>query len=322
MTLTERWNRFWFEPVSTATLGVYRVVYGSVLLLWGVAIAGNGLTFFSASGILPRHPAAGTKWGLLSWFGSDAAVVAVIAALILAAICIIAGFKTRIACAVAFVALIALTRRNPFLFNSGDALLRNISLFMLLAPCGAALSVDAWRAGREAFWRFPMRSPWALRLVQVQISMVYLFTVWAKARGDRWIAGTAVSESLRVGDITRFHVPYGLSNSLLLANLLTYGTLAVELSLAIFIWNRRMRPWVIAAGIALHLFIELVFALGFFSLVMITSYIAFVPEDAMESFLERVRARLRGSRFAGARRVAASGDGAAGSVGGLTTTTP
>jgi hypothetical protein len=322
MTFSERWNRFWFEPVSTATLGVFRIAYGLVLLAWGVAISGDGLTFFSRSGILPTHPPTGTRWGLLSWFPSDAAVLAIIALLVISAVCIIAGFKTRLACGVAFVALMALTRRNPFLFNSGDALLRNISLFMLLAPCGAALSVDAWRAGREAFWRFPKRSPWALRLVQVQISMVYLFTVWAKARGERWIGGTAVAESLRVGDITRFHIPYGVSNSLLLANLLTYGTLVAELSLAIFIWNRRYRPWVIAAGIALHLFIELVFALGFFSIVMITSYIAFVPEDAMETYLVRLRGRLRRSRFTLPRRVAESGDPAPGVAGGLHPTTP
>jgi hypothetical protein len=321
MTFSQRWERFWFEPVSTATLGVYRIAYGLVLLAWTLAISADGLTFFSKSGILPAHPPAGTRWGLLSWVGSDAAVLAVIALLAAAAVCIIAGFKTRLACGVAFVALIALTRRNPFLFNSGDALLRNISLFMLLAPCGTALSLDAWRKGRDAFWRFPKRSPWALRLVQVQISMVYLFTVWAKARGERWIGGTAVAESLRVGDITRFHLPYGLSNSLLIANLMTYGTLVAELSLAIFIWNRRYRPWVIAAGIALHLFIELVFALGFFSIVMITSYIAFVPEDAMEAFLVRVRGRMRRSRFGRARRVAESGDPTPGMGGGLAPTT-
>ena len=308
MTLAERWNRFWFEPTSTATLGVFRIAYGIVLLGWTLAIAPNALTFFSHGGILPKHPPTGLRWGPLAWSGSDAAVIAVVALLLLAAVCIAIGYRSRIACAVAFVGIVALTRRNPFLFNSGDALLRNISLFMVAAPSGVALSVDAWRKGRDAFWEFPKRAPWALRLIQVQISMVYLFTFWAKARGSRWIAGTAVAESLRVGDVSRIHLPYGLTNSLLIANVMTYGTLVVELSLAILIWNRRLRPWVIAAGIALHLFIELAFALGFFSIVMITSYISFVPEDAMERWLSGVRSRLRRSRSRVARRVAEAGD--------------
>jgi vitamin K-dependent gamma-carboxylase-like protein len=307
-TVTERWERFWFAPISTATLEVFRAAYGVVLFFWTLALAPNALTFFGRDGILPNHPPTGTRWSLLSWFGSDVAVVAVVALLLCAAVCIVVGFRTRPAAVVAFVGLIALTRRNPFMFNSGDALLRNIALFMTVAPAGVSLSRDAYKRGRDAFWRFASRAPWALRLVQVQISMVYLFTVWAKARGDRWIAGTAVGESLRVGDIARFHLPYGLSNSLLLVNLLTFGTLVVELSLAILIWNRRLRPWVIGAGIALHLFIELVFALGFFSIVMITSYIAFVPEDAMERWLAGVRARARRSRFGIVRRLAEGAD--------------
>lgn len=302
------WNRFWFEPVSTATIAVYRIAYGIVLLGWALAIAPNARSFFSHNGILPKHPPTGTRWGPLSWFGSDAAVIAVVVLLVVAAVCIIAGFRTKVACAVAFVGLIALTRRNPFVFNSGDALLRNISLFMLVAPCGAALSADAWRRGRDAFWSFPKRAPWVQRLIQIQISMVYLFTFWAKMRGTRWTAGTAVAESMRVGDIARVHISYVLTNSVFVANLMTYGTLVVEASLAILIWNRRLRPYVIAAGIALHLFIEVTFALGFFSTVMITSYITFTPEDTMERFLGGVRTRLRRSGSRLARRLAEAGD--------------
>ena len=304
MTLAERWERFWFAPTSTATLAVFRVAYGVVLLAWTAAIAPTAGSFFSRTGVLPSQPGSGMRWGVLDWFGSDAAVYLVVALLGAAAICIAVGYRTRLASVVAFVGLIALIRRNPFVFNSGDALLRNIALFMVLAPSGAAFSVDRWRAARENFWHSPGRAPWALRLVQVQISMVYLFTVWAKLRGERWLGGTAVGETMRVGDLVRFHIPFGLTDSLLLSNLMTYGTLLVETSLAILIWNRRLRPWVIAAGIGLHLFIEVTFALGFFSTIMIMSYIAFVPEDMTERFLARIRERLRRAGPSSIRRVA------------------
>jgi vitamin K-dependent gamma-carboxylase-like protein len=188
---------------------------------------------------------------------------------------LVLGFRTRIAAVCAWIGLISLTRRDPYVFNSGDALLRNIALFLALAPSGAALSLDRWRTARSSFWTFPARAPWALRLIQVQISMVYLFTVWAKARGERWFAGTAVSESLRVGDLLRLRLPDALTDSVLLANLLTFGTIAVELSLALFIWNRRWRPYVIAA--------------------------------AMEAFLGRVRTRMRRSRIGPFRRIAEAG---------------
>ncbi|MEX2555621.1 MAG: HTTM domain-containing protein [Actinomycetota bacterium] len=302
------WDRFWFAPTSVATLAVLRIAFGLIMFAWAVAVAPDVLSFFSSHGVLPEHPPVGVRWGLLALFGSDIAVVCVIGSLLVSSVCLTLGYRTRIAAAIAWIALMSLTRRDPFVFNSGDALLRNIALFIALAPAGEALSLDRRRAARASFWTFPKRAPWALRLVQIQISMVYLFTVWAKARGERWFGGTAVSESLRVDDLVRLPLPDALTDSVLLANVLTFGTLAVELALALFIWNRRWRPYLIVAGIALHLFIEITFALGFFSMVMIASYIAFVPEDAMEVFLGRVRARMRASRFGVFRRIAETGD--------------
>lgn len=302
------WDAFWFSPTSVATLAVLRIAFGVIMFLWGLAIAPDVLNFFSGDGVLASHPAAGARWGLLALFQSDVAVVAVLVLLLVSAACLAAGYRSRLAALCAWIALMSFTRRDPFVFNSGDAVLRNFALFLALAPNGDALSLDRWRAGRAGFWVFPERSPWAMRLFQIQVSTVYLFTVWAKARGERWFAGTAVSESLRVDDLLRLRLPDALTDSLLLANVLTFGTLAVELALALLIWNRRWRPYVIVAGIALHFFIELTFALGFFSMVMIASYISFVPEDAMERFLGRVRTRMRGSRFRLLRRIAEAGD--------------
>lgn len=302
------WDHFWFSPTSVATLALLRIAFGLIMLAWATAVAPDALSFFSSDGVLPQHPAAGARWGLLALSGSDVAVVLVLAMLFVAAGCLVAGYRTRLAAVLAWVALISLTRRDPFVFNSGDALLRNIALFLALAPAGDGLSVDRWRVDRASFWTFPARAPWAWRLVQVQVSMVYLFTVWAKARGERWFAGTAVSESMRVGDLLRVRLPDALTDSVLLANVLTFGTIAVELALAILIWNRRWRPYVIAAGVALHLFIELTFALGFFSIVMISSYISFTPEERAEAFLGGLRSRMRRSRFGPIRRIAEAGD--------------
>ena len=301
-----RWERFWFAPVSVATLAVARIAFGAIAVAWGAALAPNAMRFFSADGVLPAHPEAGLRWGLLAWFGSDAAIIGVFVLLFVSAACLTVGYRSRLAALGTWIALMSLTRRDPLVFNSGDALLRAIVMFLALAPCGSALSVDRWRADRAGFWRFPHRAPWALRLIQVQVSMGYLFTVWAKARGERWFGGTAVSESLRVGDLVRLRLPDALTDSILLANVLTFGTLAAELALAVLIWNRRWRPYVIVAGIALHGFIELTFSLGFFSIVMVSSYIAFVPEDAMERWLGRVRTRMRRSRLELLRRISSA----------------
>jgi hypothetical protein len=53
----------------------------------------------------------------------------------------------------------------------------------MFAPAGAAYSVDRWlhrRRGKEGPEVAP-RSPWAPRMIQIEVSLVYLITFWNKS---------------------------------------------------------------------------------------------------------------------------------------------
>ena len=162
--------------------------------------------------------------------------------------------------------MVSVNRWAPIAFNAGDGLLRILSLYVLLMPGGSAASVDRWRRDRRRMWTFPHRAPWALRLAQVQLSVIYMSTVWEKAGGQLWRDGTAVSFAMRIGEITRVPVPSFVTDSVVLTEMATYGTLAVELAIGVLVWNRAARPWVLGLGVLLHLSIELTLAVGFFSL--------------------------------------------------------
>lgn len=301
------WNDFWFRPTPTTTLALVRIAYGLVLLFWCALISADLFAFFSGSGVMPEPLMRPYAWTLLEVFPSDAAVVVLFAVLVVAASCILVGFHTRLAAVVAFVALVSFERRNVLALNAADILLRLFGLYLALAPAGVALSVDRWRRARERFWEFPLRAPWALRLFQIQISVLYLFTVWLKLRGDTWNDGTAVSYSLRITEVARLEVPVWIAESALVSNLATYGTLAIEAALALLIWNRRARPFVIAAGVALHLSVLATIMVGLFSTTVFVGYLAFTPPETAGRWLERLRRWLWRSSSARLRRVAAAG---------------
>jgi hypothetical protein len=69
---------------------------------------------------------------------------------------------------------------------------------------------------------------------------------------------------------------------LLLVNLATWGTLALELALGVLVWNRRLRPWVLAAGVIMHMMIMITIAMAFFSLAMFVLYLAWISPDTVE----------------------------------------
>ena len=290
------WNRFWFTPVETSTLALYRIAVGIVVLGWTLALAPSLYAFYSRDGILPTYPDyEGTlAWGLLEWFPGNAAVTILYFALLLASICVVAGFATRIATLIVFVCMVSFAHRNPWVLNSGDLLVQLLVFYLLLAPAGDGLSVDRWLRRDRDFWDFSQRAIWPLRLVQVQVSILYLAAVWDKVRGSTWNDGTAVSYALRIGDLERLPIPGFVTDSLILANLMTFGTLAVEFALAVLVWNRVLRPWVLLLGVMLHLGIDYGVRVGFFSWAVLVAYVAFIPPERARAFILGTRDRLAG----------------------------
>jgi HTTM domain len=297
------WSRFWFQPEPTGALAVFRICFGLLALLWTLSLLPDLHAFYSRSGLLPHQSGGGSgSWGLLRLFPGGETVL--FALLVTASLCLALGFGTRLAALVVFVGITSFERRNPFVFNSGDGLMRILALYLTLAPAGAALSLDRLRRTPDRFWELPARAPWAWRLIQIQFSILYLSAAWAKARGTSWNDGTAVSYALRVADLERFPAPHFLSHTVLASNLLTYGTLAVELALAVLVWNRALRPWVLGAGLLLHLGIELTIRVGFFSLALLVMYLVWLPPDWPSRHLPALRERLAGRRWARPREAA------------------
>jgi Vitamin K-dependent gamma-carboxylase len=304
----DAWNAFWFEPVSTAPVVVFRIAFGVLTLAWSLTALPVLSPFYTKTGILPDQPAYNGQlwgaWGLLDVFTSRGAVVALIAVMIVASICMILGVLPQLAAAVLFVGLMSLDRRNPYVINAGDWLLRILALYLIFAPTGAALSVLQYLRGRERFWTFPLRAPWAMRLMQIQFSVVYFIALWTKVQGTTWNNGTAVSYALRIKDLERFPVPSFVTHSLVISNLLTYGTLVIELGLAILVWNRRLRPWVLLLGLSLHLGIEYSIRVGFYGLAIMAMYLLWVPSARLEAAALAVRRPLERSRVKPAVEVA------------------
>ncbi len=304
--VSRAWERFFFQPTSVATLAVVRIAFGIVAFGWMASLAPDLMNFFGKRGLVPAQPSNRFWIGVLSPAAPDWLVYAVFAVTLISAACLIVGYRTRIAAALVFVGILSFERRNPFVFNAGDVLVRNLAFYVMLAPSGVALSLDAWRRARDKIWEFPKRAPWALRLIQIQLSVVYVATVWAKVRGNDWNNGTAVSFALRLDDLARIAVPSWFATSTVVSNLLTFATLAIEASLAILVWNRKARPWVLGAGVLMHGLIAINIMVGFFTMAMFVAYLSFVPADTMERPLGRIRARFSSSRAAPSRSPSAA----------------
>lgn len=287
----DRWRQFWFSPQPMTTLGLVRIAFGLLMICWTFSLLPDLLTFFGPNGVVQSAPSVRYAWGLLHIFTSERAAIVVWVVLLAAAIALTVGWHSRLAALVVFVVVMSFERRNIFVFNSGDVVLRIEALYLVLAPSGAALSLDRLRTA-GSFWSAQVRAPWVLRLMQVQLSLIYLSTVHDKLTGTTWNQGTAVSYALRLSDLAAVPVPHWLSTNPELMNLATWGTLVLELSLGVLVWNRRVRPWILTAGVLMHLIFVVTLAVAFFSFGMYVLYLAFLPTEAADRVVGRVRGWL------------------------------
>ncbi len=299
--LWEGWARWAFRPVDTAPMAALRIAVGLLAAGWAVSLLPDAATFLGDTGIqpdLPPHPSG-------QWVVQLGQPLVVLVVLLVAAGALILGWHTRAAAVVVFLLLLAIQRRDPWVLNSGDVLLRELAFFVMLMPAGETWSLDARRRGVER-----QRAPWALRLLQLQVSALYFFSVWAKVRGVSWNDGTAVGIALQLEDLQRFTVPAALATSILFSTILTYSSLLIEAALAIGLWLPRLRYPAMAAGVGLHLGIEATLLIGWFSLAVISSYLAFVQPEHLRAAVGRlheVRAQRLARRMTGTRAAAAPG---------------
>ncbi len=285
------WRTFWFHAEPGYTLGIVRIAFGVLAFLWSLELGLDLYDKFGVDGIVPQAPTYPFLWGLFYVYQSHQAFLIGWIVLMVASIVMIFGWHSRLASIVVFVMIMSFERRNPWIFNSGDALIRILSLYLALSPCGAALSLDQ-RRRTGSFWSAQKIKMWSLRLLQVQVSIIYIGTVISKLHGDTWQNGTAVSYSLRLEDMLILPTPSWMTDTPLVANAMTWGTLLVELAVGVLVWNKRWRTRILIAGVFLHLTIMLTMVVGFFSIAMFVLYLSFVPWQRSKAVALDVERRL------------------------------
>jgi hypothetical protein len=300
------WRNFWFREEPAYTLGLVRIAFGALTVGFTAALLPDLNDLFGTNGVVPTPPSIRNGWSVFQVWPSDHALLVGWAVLLVSAVALTVGWHSRLAAILVFVLIVSFQRRDPWMWNSGDTLIRLEAFFIAIAPSGAALSLDQ-RRRTGAFWSAQSRPRWPLRLMMVQLSLIYLATVQVKMMGQTWGEGTAVSYAWRSeAPWVLLPVPQWLSTNLLITNVATWSTLVVEVAIAVLVWKRRWRPWVLAVGVGLHLSIMVTLNVGFFSLAMFVLYLAFIPPEATQRLPEILGAKAE-NLSARLRRLTAGG---------------
>ncbi len=296
------WNGYFFEPISPATIGIFRIFFGLVIFLAVLGRFPFRDIFYGADAIVRSATTArffpGNPIFYFRWVPeTDPALKYYFLGILTATVCLILGFLTRISSILVFLGLISLSNRNLFIDNAGDDLMRINCLFLMFTHAGDAYSIDKWLRVkfRKETPELIKKSPWAQRMLQLQVAYLYFDTFILKLPGAGWQDGTAMYYALNYLELRRFRFPF-LFYYLWQIKLMTYTVLVGEFALSILIWFRKLRYPILVIGVLLHIGINLTMQFPIFQYVMIASLINFIYPEDLENLILKTKLWRQGNR--------------------------
>jgi hypothetical protein len=296
MTLSfiwQQWRKFWFEPSGTSSICVFRILYGVLVLQVAVVHLGGHFEEWYGSHSMVTLPTVINHF----WYNNphfdlflllpqtDSTFGLVYIAFVVAAAFLCLGLFSNYSALVVWLILLSMHHHNPYNINGGDAFLRAVAPFLLFSYCGDRFSLDAYIAKKCGRTVPALRCPWAQRMIQVQLALVYWQTFCCKMAGAQWLDGTAIYYATRLDDMMRFPAPF-ISDNMFILKALDYFTLVVEFLAWTAIFVKELRYYVLFGLLFLHLGIDYLINLPVFEWAFIFTLVTFVePADMDACFL-------------------------------------
>jgi len=295
-------GRVLLDPEDPTALGLVRIAVVAVLTLSLLTHVGSFAFYFSEAS--PLHGeyarlAFPSRFSLFFTIEHPLGVQAIFVVGIVAHLLWLVGRWTTPAAIVAWLVWVSMVGRNPLLYSLPDQLQMAIATWLAFMPSGRGLSLDARRHG-------PKPVPvWCRRIIVLQLAAMYTSTGLLK-HGKTWHEqGTALYYALVNPYNRHFDVPE------LLAALqpwvlrpMTWVVLAFEIGFAAFVLVHALRellgrprfvpdlrPIVLGFGVLMHLGIQSMMYVAWFSPLVIATYLAFLRPDEARRLVDWITSR-------------------------------
>jgi hypothetical protein len=290
-----KFDRFLFDSLSPVMCSVIRIAYATLLLIFIAAWIADANIWFTENGVLRAETAQAINnreyWSVFFWLPQRAEFIYVgLGILLLQTLLLWLGCWSRLQAVGIFLWLTSFQHRNPLICDGEDTVFRLFAFFMIFMPLDYAWSLRKRNAHKASCLTTEAASAWALRLMQFQVTAIYLSTAWSKWQGTTWRDGTALYYVSRMDDIFgRFWMPPWLFEIPWIVKTATWGVLGVETALPWLLWYRPTRWIAIILAFGLHLAIEYSMHLFLFEWVMVVGLLSFVHPSEWRFALPFVR---------------------------------
>lgn len=315
MRFSERYNfllpRYWFGQVDSRPLSVFRIVFALLLLKVALYQLPNAYWFYSDRGITPRSTMfegllRENRFSLMDAIAAPFMAQGFFMVWVVVLVGLLIGYRTRMMSILNFIFLLSIHERNLYVVDGSDNVMRVTAFWCMFIPLAQYYSVDAVRTRWKRYCRSQnpadLRVPeqpqrvfaFPVRMLQLQIGLIYLFTFILKLPGEAWKEGEALFYTLQLQSLTLPTGDWVLANfPFELLRLMSYGALGIEGVFFVFVFIHIFQPYLrilgLTLGFLLHFGIGVLMSVPNFSMLMPATYLVFF----MPEWIEKIDQQLR-----------------------------
>lgn len=273
-----RFHDFFTKPADVRTLGLFRILVSSFLIVqalcwfpdWDDFLGREGWVQWELTRALNQfwHLHIEVLYGWVEpWDLTDVEFVYLFFWVYLGAgMGLLLGWITRFWAVIAYLCHYVMMSSLPTFMYGVDIFLHISLFYMVLMPVGKVWSLDArqGRANPEPTWS----STLSIRVLQIHLCLVYFSAGYEKMAYSNWWEGNVLYRSMVQPDFRQFDMRW-LAYVPIIPMILSWLTMILETFYFMGMFVPRLRVYWLAGMIGLHLGIGLFLGLYLFGLIMI-----------------------------------------------------
>ena len=299
-SLWAAWSDFWFKPQDLFRVSLFRVLLGSVLtLMYAIRLLDVELYYFN-TGMMSVQEAKQFYFEFFdTWIfafpESDAGIRLFHWVFVLGLLGMTLGVIGRGLTWVLFFIHVGLLQRNYAVVYGADSVTVFWLLYLSLCNHNRYFNLlsriwPKYREWKQRATESDVLTTIGVRLIQIQVCVIYAYTGWEKLRGSQWWDGTAVWHVMGNVQLVPVDLSFFVYFPWLIA-VMTFATVMFEVYFPVAILHPLTRPMWLLLGLALHGLAGVFMGLFFFSANILTTYVFFVQKDQIASFKKWLQKR-------------------------------
>ena len=215
------------------------------------------------------------KWSLLRLLPPTWGPPLLLGVWAVACVVLLLGYRPRLTAFVCWVLAVSFFQANPHTHNGGDQLKLPLLLMLSFLPSDGCWAIRRHPLARAATGPVFVQ-PWPMRLLILQIAVVYFMNGYYKAMGPQWRDGTIMTDVANNPTWAHFSPNYLPLPDVALQTL-SYGTLVWELLFPLLILMPVTRNATLWVGVFFHVGTLIHLEVSWFPLYSLCYYVPFVP---------------------------------------------